>query len=217
MMIKIGSCSIGKREERRLERRQAILAVAATSFLDNGYAGTTMSAISAQLGGSKGTLWNHFSSKEELFAAFLDEKTALFKQEMMQVLELSRDLKPALETFTRRFIEKISLPDSIKLYRLVVGESGRSPEIGHMFYERAPGAAEAMLARFLADHMRAGHLRTTDPVRAARALFGLAVGSGHQQMLSGGPRIDPASIAGEAVRIVEMFLRLYAPEDTAGS
>jgi hypothetical protein len=42
---------------------------------------------------------------------------------MRTVLEPSRDLRPALETFVRRFIEKISMPDAIKLYRLVIGES----------------------------------------------------------------------------------------------
>ncbi|HEY0270433.1 MAG TPA: TetR/AcrR family transcriptional regulator [Sphingomonas sp.] len=203
--------AIGRREERRLERRRAILAVAAASFLESGYAGTTMSGISAMLGGSKGTLWNHFSSKEELFAAFLDDVTAVFRREMMTVLEPSRELRSALETFARRFIEKISLPQSIKLYRLVVGESGRSPEVGRMFYERAPGSAEAILAAFMADHMAAGRVRAADPQRAARALMALCVGSGHQQMLSGGPEVDPATIPDEAIRIADLFLRLYAP------
>jgi TetR/AcrR family transcriptional repressor of mexJK operon len=210
MTIESETPTIGKREERRLERRRAILAVAANSFLENGYAGTTMSAISAKLGGSKGTLWNHFNSKEELFAAFLDETTGFFKQELMTVLEPSRDLRPALETFARRFMEKISSPVSIKLYRLVVGESGRSPEVGRMFYARAPGAVEAILARFLDDHMKAGNLQTGDPIRAARFLLGQCVGGGHQQMLCGGPAIDTSTIKQDAVRLTDQFLQLYS-------
>ncbi len=204
---------IGKREERRLERRRAILAVATRSFLENGYDGTTMSGISALLGGSKGTLWNHFSSKEDLFAAFLDESTAVFKEELLTVLEPSRDLRPALETFARRFIEKISLPQSIKLYRLIIGESGRSPEVGRMFYERALGAVEAMLVRFLEDRMKAGVLRTSDPLASARLILAQCVACGHRQMLFGDASIDPAVLAEEAVQIVDTFLRLYAAEE----
>src|ERR1700756_1143782 len=189
MEIETGPPPIGKRERRRLERRRAILAVATQSFLENGYDGTTMSGISARLGGSKGTLWNHFSSKEELFAAFLDEATATFRQELVTVLDPSRELRPALITFIQQFMEKISLPESIKLYRLIAGESGRPPEVGRMFYERAPGAVEAILGRFLGDHMKAGRLQTADPTRAARVLIALSVGNGHQQMLIGGPPV----------------------------
>jgi len=205
---------IGRREERRLERRRTILAVAAQSFLENGYDGTTMSGISAMLGGSKGTLWNHFSSKEELFETFLDEATAVFKQELMTILEPSRDLRPALETFTQRFIQKISLPDSIKLYRLVVGESGRSPEVGSIFYARAPGAVESILARFLEDHMKAGRLREDDPIAAGRFILAQCTGGDHQRMLCGGPALDPDRARGHALKIVEIFMRLYAPEQS---
>ena len=62
----------GKREARKEERRLAILDVAKRSFLESGYSATSMSAISVELGGSKGTLWNYFPSKEELFAAVLE-------------------------------------------------------------------------------------------------------------------------------------------------
>lgn len=211
MMSETDKPAIGKREERRLERRRTILAVATQSFLEDGYAGTTMSGISAKLGGSKGTLWNHFASKEELFAAFLDEVTSTFREELMSVLEPSRELRSALETFSRRFIEKISMPESIKMYRLVVGESGRSPEVGRMFYERAPGVVEAVLTRFLADHRDAGHLQTEDPARAARLLMTLCAGGDHQRMLCGGPEVDPSSIPEQSIRIVDQFLRLCAP------
>jgi TetR/AcrR family transcriptional repressor of mexJK operon len=207
--------TITKREERRLDRRSAILEVAAASFLENGYAGTTMSAISAQLGGSKGTLWNHFSSKETLFAAFLEEATSVFKQELMTILEPSRDLKSTLETFAYRFMDKIGLPESIKMYRLAVGESGRSPEVGQMFYERAPGAVEAILAQFLNDHMKAGVLRPSDPSGAARFLLAQCVGGSHQKTLCGGPARDPATMRREAAHLTKQFLQLYGTSGEA--
>ena len=66
-----------RREARRQSRREAILDVAAQSFLEHGYAGTTMSAIAATLGGSKGTLWSYFASKEVLFAAVIDRREGM--------------------------------------------------------------------------------------------------------------------------------------------
>ena len=199
----------GRREERRLERRRLILAVAKTSFLENGYAGTTMSEISALLGGSKGTLWSYFSSKEELFAAYLDETTSAFKQELTELLVSSRELRPALEISARRYIEKINSSESIKLYRLVVGESGRFPEVGRMFYERAPGAAEAIIARFLDVHIQEARMRPTDARCAARTFLALCARGGQQQALCGYERPDQKSIFDEAVEIADNFIQIY--------
>src|SRR6201996_3357841 len=52
-------------------KRRAILDVASEVFLAQGYAATSMSEIAARVGGSKGTLYNYFRSKEELFSAFI--------------------------------------------------------------------------------------------------------------------------------------------------
>ena len=59
------------REVRREDRRDAILDVAYECFVAEGYGSTSMSTIAARLGGSKGTLYNYFKSKEELFDAFV--------------------------------------------------------------------------------------------------------------------------------------------------
>ena len=50
-------------------RRELILDVAQDVFLEEGFAAASMSTIAARLGGSKGTLYNYFRSKDELFAA----------------------------------------------------------------------------------------------------------------------------------------------------
>ena len=60
-----------KRDLRRETTRSEILQIAGDMFLDVGFAGTSMSAIAARLGGSKGTLYNYFESKEELLEAFV--------------------------------------------------------------------------------------------------------------------------------------------------
>ena len=59
-------------ETRKEERRQAIVAVARSAFFRGGYGGTTMSAIAAELGGSKATLWAYFRHKEDLFDQMLE-------------------------------------------------------------------------------------------------------------------------------------------------
>src|ERR1700748_881544 len=60
-----------KPRSHRDSRREAILDVATEVFLEVGYSCASMSAIAARVGGSKGTLYNYFKSKEELFEAFV--------------------------------------------------------------------------------------------------------------------------------------------------
>src|SRR5581483_6698346 len=55
------------------ERRQAIIATAWKAFRENGFERTSMNEISERLGGSKATLYGYFQSKEQLFAAALEQ------------------------------------------------------------------------------------------------------------------------------------------------
>ncbi|MBW8754428.1 MAG: TetR/AcrR family transcriptional regulator [Sphingomonadales bacterium] len=200
-----------RREARRQSRREAILDVAAKSFLEHGYAGTTMSAIAATLGGSKGTLWSYFASKEVLFAAVIDRVTEAFRAQLSLILNPRDGIEPALRRFCIEFLRKVTSPEAIALHRLVVGETNRFPEIGRIFYERAPRLTQELLAGFLAEAMEAGQLRRDDPLVSARQLTMLCMARGHQQMLMGLiDELAPDAVAAEVDRAMATFMRAYA-------
>jgi TetR/AcrR family transcriptional regulator, mexJK operon transcriptional repressor len=201
-----------RREARRQSRREAILDVAERSFMENGYAGTTMSAIAAALGGSKGTLWNHFPSKDVLFGAVLDRATEDFRRELSLVLQRRSKVEVALRDFCRQFLTKLASAEAVALFRLVVGESQRFPELGRIFFERGPGRTREMLAGYLAEAMSSDRLRRDDPLEAATNFTGLCLSGCHLQLQMG--VIAEASqrmIEDEVRRVVSMFLRAYAP------
>lgn len=206
---------MSKREERRGERRATILETAGECFLDKGYAGTTMSAVAARLGGSKATLWNYFSSKEDLFAACIEDKTQAFRTELVSVLNPAAPLRVAIEGFCRSFVTKIRTAPSIALYQLLCGEAGRAPEASRIFYERGPAVVEALLTAFLGGHIQAGRLRGDPPLEMAHVLISLCTGVSHQRMLLGLVPVGvlPACLSPE--RIADLFFRLYAVEAEA--
>lgn len=206
--------TLGKREARKQDRREAILAVAKRSFLENGYSGTSMSAISAELGGSKATLWSYFPSKEELFAAVLDEATAAYRRQLGDLLKPAADIRRALVEFARSFLTKVTSPEAMKLHRLINAETARFPEVGEIFYRRAPARTMQMVAAFLEAEMAAGHLRRDDPDRAARVLTGLCSATQFRALL-GQADLRPAAIAEEAAFVAEIFLRAYGVEPSA--
>ena len=65
-----------RKEEDKLARREAILAVAARSLGRRQYARVTMAEIAERCGLAKGTLYLYFSTKEELFLAALEVEVA---------------------------------------------------------------------------------------------------------------------------------------------
>lgn len=211
MTTSLQKIGLSRREQGKAARRAAILAVAERSFLEHGYQGTTMSAIAAELGGSKGTLWSYFASKEELFDAFLDKMTSSLREEMMAALAPSTEVTPGVELFVKRMLTKILQPGALGVFRLVVGESGRSPEVGRMFYRRTMATVEGALSGYLAGHMAAGRLRTADPSRAARLLMAMTVSGYRYRVLLCVEAVEDAAIAAEAALIAREFVAAYAP------
>src|SRR5690348_9832704 len=126
-------------------RRRAILDVASEVFLAQGYAATSMSEIAARLGGSKGTLYNYFRSKEELFGAFITEicqgrAAAIF--DPVPPIGEGRSVRESLIEFGVSLMTFLWSEQLVALHRLIFAEVGRFPEIGRMFYEAGPRRGE---------------------------------------------------------------------------
>ena len=207
-----GCAAPTRREARRESRRDAILEVAGRTFLEHGYSGTTMSAIAATLGGSKGTLWSYYPSKELLFGAVLDRATAAFREQLTLTLSPDDPIEIALNKFCTKFLTKLTMPESLALHRLVLGEVARFPEMGRIFYERAPWKTQELLAGFLDKAAQSGVIRCEDSFAAAQYLLSLCAARSQQQLLTGViDTIPQERIEEEVSCAVALFLRAYRP------
>ncbi len=200
-----------RRDQNRESRRAAIVSAARDAFLEQGYAATSMSTIATHLGGSKGTLWAYFPSKEDLFAAVLDDVTASFRRNLDDALRPGRDCHTTLVDFAERFLLKILNPDNMRLHRLIVGEGGRFPEIGRLFYARGPQIVLERLSDYIRGRMEAGDLRSDDPLKAAITLIQLTQ-TQHSLRLWGVAEIpETEDVRAHATEMVALFNRAYAP------
>lgn len=199
------------RTTRKEGRRAAILNLAAASFLKRGYAGTSMSAIAAEMGGSKGTLWNYFPSKEALFDAVLDNETIAYRQNLGDVLDPCGDLRATLTRFCESLLEKVTSPEALALHRLAQSETQRFPEVGRIFFERAPMRTYELLGRYLERCMDDGRIRRADPERLARRITALCLSGVHQGLMLGLPeRTTPEELAHDIEDTVDIIMRAYA-------
>ncbi|MEW9854276.1 TetR/AcrR family transcriptional regulator [Novosphingobium sp. M1R2S20] len=187
---------MGKRELNRQKRRATIVEVATRSFLEQGYAATSMSAIADELGGSKATLWGHFASKEELFSAVVDEQVARFAAEMEGATTDEVFSVAALHSYCLRFLRTLMRPQSISLFRLIMGEGGRFPELNAVFHVRGP----AKVLNYLTDFMATG-LPRSEAQRVALLTISALVGW-RSQMLTRPEPVAPE----EAEQFVDDFI-----------
>lgn len=204
--------SLAPNPSRRDDRRETILDVARDCFLADGFAATSMSTIAARLGGSKGTLYNYFKNKEDLFAAMIQRQCAEVLEAMYEVGAEDADVRARLLGLTRGLLTRLVQPDAVALNRLVIAESERFPELGRIFYECGPRRGQLRMAEHLKALMDAGKLREADPTVAADQLKDLTVGNCIWQKLWGAePQMSMDDMHAYLARGVDIFLRAYAP------
>lgn len=152
-------------------KRQQILTGASAVFAEHGYEGASMSAIARQAAVSKGTLYNYFANKADLFAAFVEQ---CCREKLPVALAPVREDSPPREILTavaRAMVRLITQPDSLMLYRIIVSEAPRFPQLGAVFWENGSRVAIATLANWIREQEANGTLKTDDPVFAAEQFF----------------------------------------------
>ena len=193
----------------REERRETIMSVAREVFFEHGYSATSMSAIAARLGGSKGTLYNYFRSKEELFEAQVRD---LCGAAASRFLASTAEGSPVetLTVFGERYLAHLYSEQTIKLFRILVAEAQRSPELARMFYEVGPARGRKVLEGYLQTAKTQGLVDPPDCALAADQFLSLCKGPAHLQFLL---NLIPAPTSQEiklhVERSVGAFMVLY--------
>jgi TetR/AcrR family transcriptional regulator, mexJK operon transcriptional repressor len=193
-------------------KRAAIVSAARDQFLAHGYGATAMSAIAAKVGGSKTTLWTYFPSKQELFAAVVDDAVERFGAALDVPLEPELPVEDALRRFAEGMMSIVGAPEILELHRIVMGEAGRFPELGTLYFERGPKRGKAKLAAYLTAAMADGRVKPGDPLIAARQFASLCQSGLHQDRLWGlthGP--DPKRLAADIDAAIACWTRGWAP------
>lgn len=193
-------------------RRLAILDVAEEVFLEVGYSAASMSMIAARLGGSKGTLYNYFRSKEELFEAYVTRHCIWQQETMDKLYSQGGDGRAALMELGRSLLRHVLSGFGLRNFILVISEAGRAPEIGRLFYEAGPLRGAENLANFIARSSDEGRLRPCDPHVAAQQFIGLCQNRFLKARLCNAvPEPTEAEIEAEVAAAVDTFMAAYGP------
>ncbi|MES1200783.1 MAG: TetR/AcrR family transcriptional regulator [Pseudomonadota bacterium] len=175
-----------------------------------------MSAIAARVGGSKGTLYNYFTSKEDLFLACVSRVCEALREQMSSLAAEKGDVRETLTRLGRRYVEVVSSEEVVRRFRMIVAEAERAPELARAFYETGPAQGRALLAEYIERAMRQGDLVEADPLRAAGHFLSLCYNNLSKARLCGvEPAPDAATIEREVADGVRIFMAAYGPSAKA--
>ena len=194
-------------------KKLAVLKAALRLFLEQGFGATSMDAIAREAGVSKATLYAHVKSKEELFAAI----TATCAEQMLAAqtaFEHESDLRTALLRFARDHVALLLSPEGAAMYRIVIAETPRFPELGRTFYENGPAIRMKALTEYLRRADAAGVLKVDDAALAAGEFVGALGGPVHLRLMLGHDgEIGKTEQEALVEHAVDAFLRAYRRED----
>jgi AcrR family transcriptional regulator len=193
-------------------KRQAILDTAYRLFKSLGFERTSISEITAQVGGSKATIYSYFESKEELFVECMTAAAERYAAGTFARLGATQgDLGAAMQDFGTSFLRFSFSADMVAVRRLMIAQAEHSG-IGRLFYDRITSMRTRM-AEYLADCMAHGQLRRDDPVLAADQLRALLEAEVFEPLLlfARERSLNDTEYALAASRAVASFLRAYAP------
>jgi AcrR family transcriptional regulator len=192
------------------ERRALILDNGEEAFLEQGFQGASMAGIAARAGCSKGTLYNYFENKDELFLACVARHCQGLQAEMLSLARSGGDVRQTLTDIGRSYVAFVASDDIVRRFRMIAAEGERAPEITRAFYAMGPARGVETLSDYIKGASARGALGPYDPDHAARNFFSLC--NGHRtkaRLCNAEPAPMRAEIEADVAEAVRVFMAAY--------
>ena len=190
-------------------KREAIIQAAIAEFRANGFDITSMDKIAATAGVSKRTVYNHFPSKEELFAEILNQLwTRLTAVEEMSYRP-DLPLRDQMRLMFQAKLQMLGDDNFLDLARVAIAATIHSPERAQHMVARM-GEREEDLTVWIRAAQMDGRLKPVDPAFAAQQIQGMLKSFAFWPQISMGlPGLPPEMQTTVVESALDMFLACY--------
>ena len=186
-------------------RRSQILDAAVEVFLENGYGGATIDLVVERAGASKATVYSFFGGKDGLFAAIVEERAERILSAFGDPEVVHSDVRHALAHLAQRYMEVAMAPDAVGLWRLIIAEGTRFPELARTFHQLGPDRTHAHLPACCRSGASAALSAST--IRSARPCsFDFVGGDLHRRAMA---RILPKNLRAEIQRSIDHAVQIF--------
>ena len=172
-------------------------------FAEKGFRGATTRELAASLGVTEPVLYQHFATKDDLYAAIIAAKIAEGSErtaELQKLLE-GEDDRAILAHIAALILDRYEHDPAF--IRLLLFSALERHELGRQFYGTHVKGFYEMIAAYLRRRIRAGAFRAVNATVAARSFMGMVQEHGLTAELFGPqpPRIARARLIDEIVAI----------------
>jgi len=122
----------------RDDKSQCVLDAATEVFLIHGYTAASTDMIQQKAGVSKATVYSRYPNKEALFAAVIESSCHGLTEGMESLLPLDAPFPDVLRLIGQRYLYMLLSIEGLALFRLVIAEAVRFPELAEKFYLAGP-------------------------------------------------------------------------------
>lgn len=186
-------------------KREAIVLAAIAEFRDHGFEVTSMDRIAARAEVSKRTVYNHFPSKEELFAEILQRLWCRIGEIPDSIYRSGISLRAQLRAMLQAKMKTLSDINCLDLARVALGATIHSPDRAQAWLARLDEREETF-AVWIRDAQADGRLKAADPTFAATQMHGLLKGFVFwPQVTFNKPILSPE----EQTQVIESALDLF--------
>ena len=152
--------------------REAIVDAAQRLFLERGFGAVSMDDLAAAAGVARRTLYNQFTSKEEIFREMLLRVSGQLETALPPGIETQGDVEEVLRLVARMILALHKNPEYLGFLRMVVADSRQFPWIAEEFAAVMEPQAERF-TRYLAHLTAMGILDCRNPLLAAHQFMGM--------------------------------------------
>lgn len=153
------------------QKRAAIVEAATRLFLDAGYAGTSLAKVAEAAGVSKATLFKQFPTKAVLFDAIVTQSWTV--EDDGDLRPPTGDLRAGLTAIGRRYVTLLTRPGMAALFRIVIAELPRFPELGEAHFAHGKMPYFDSVRRYLDTENALGTAKLDDTELAATQFLGM--------------------------------------------
>ncbi|WP_207282527.1 TetR/AcrR family transcriptional regulator [Pseudomonas sp. FW300-N2F2] len=186
-------------------KREAILQAAIAEFRSSGFEITSMDKIAATAGVSKRTVYNHFPSKEELFAEILNRLWNSITAEQDMPYSSQTPLREQLQTLLQAKLHLLADENFLDLARIAIAATIHSPERAQNMVSRM-GQREEGLTAWIRQAQADARLKPVEPAFAAQQMHGLLKTFAFWPQVSMG---QPSLTQEEQARVIESALDMF--------
>lgn len=153
-------------------KRRSILDAGREEFQGNGFTHAAMAEIARKADVSTATLYKHFNSKEELFAAVVAEAYSNLELNADAIADADT-IEEALATLADNYL-KVQFDQGLNdLMRAVISEVSGLPEVGREFYEMSIKRRHDELSGLFDRLIQRGMLKPHDTSMSAHEVAGM--------------------------------------------